>query len=208
MTDFLLLDGTKYPLFYWMSDPQIEAVARNAKKNIGGSVSLKISGMIDKNYGIDAFLYKALDSSEWILDSKIKKITAYLNKNAATITLLMKNDKVALLELSSCLPQGAEEQTRYTAWGKEGMESSRVVSTKIRPESIYMFKDRVEPYEFNDSTLELYGLTYEDSIKAVEIFKVLKEERDITLNIERDKKLRFYIEKVYESSNKNDCIEL
>ena len=207
MTDFLIIDSIKYPLFYWRSDPQIEAVARNAIKNIGGSVSLKISGLIRKNYRIDAFLYKALDSAEWILDSEIKKITAYFNTNAVNVTLLMKNDKVALLELSSSLPDGIEEQTRYTAWGKEGMESSRVVSTKTRPQSVYMFKDD-KTYEFNDSTLELYGLSYEDSIKAVEIFKVLKEERNIKNNLERDKKLRFYIEKAHESSDKNKCIEL
>ena len=208
MTDIVTIDGNKYPLFYWKADPQIEAVARNAKKNIGGSISLKVSGLIDKSYGIDAFLYKELDIAEWVLDSKIKKITAYINKNAINTTLLMENGKVALLELGSSLKEGTEEQTRYTAWGKEGMESSRVVSTKTRPQSIYLYTDNTDPYCYNDPTLELFGLKIDDATKAVAIYKALKKEVDIKMNIERDKTLKFYIEKVYESANKNECVFL
>ena len=208
MTDSLILADEKYPLLYWRSDPQIEAIARNAIKNIGGSISLKVSGMVTKEYGLDAFLYKALDVTEWVLDSEIKKITAYINKNAANVTVLMKNEKVALLELNACLPKGCEEQVRYTSWGKEGLESTRVVSTKLRPQSVYLFTDRTEPYEYNDATLELYGLSLDDATKAVAIFKAITEKTSLELFKERDAKLKSYIEKVYESNKTNQSIEL
>ncbi len=208
MTDGVMIDGKTYPLFFWRSDPQIEAVARNAKNNIGGSVSAKISGMVERSYGIDAFLYKELDAAEWILDSEIKKITAYANKNAVTVTLLMKNGKVALLELGATLPDGAEEQTRYTAWGEQGLESTRVVSTKVRPQSVYLFSDRAEPYTFNDTTKELYGLTLADSTAAVAVYKALIGKTDLEFNLERDKKLRFYIEKIYESDKTCESVEI
>ncbi len=208
LTDCVIIGGKKYPLLYWRCDPQIEAVARNAKNNIGGSVSAKISGMVSRDYGIEAFLYKELDIAEWILDSEIKKITAYVNKNAINATLLMKNGKVAALELGATLPYGAEEQTRHTAWGKQGLESTRVVSTKIRPQSVYMFTDRQEPYVFNDATKELYGLTLADATAAVAVFKIITGNTDLTFNEERDKKLRYYIEKVYESDKTQKSIEL
>lgn len=208
LTDFVIIDGKKYPLFYWRCDPQIEAIARNAKNNIGGSVSTKISGMIARDYGIEAFLYKELDIAEWILDSEIKKITAYVNKNAINATLLMKNGKVALLELGATLPDGAEEQTRHTAWGKQGLESTRVVSTKVRPQAVYMFTDRQEPYVFNDATKELYGLTLADATAAVAVFKIITDKIDLSSNEERDKKLRYYTEKVYESDKTQKSIEL
>ena len=207
MTDYVVIDGNAYPLFYWRSDPQIEAVARNAKNNIGGSVSVKINGMIDKNYGIDAFLYKEIDTAEWILDSEIKKLTAYINKNAINATCLMKNGKVALLELGATLPDGAEEQTRHTAWGKQGLESTRVVSTKVRPQSVYLFTDRIEPYTFNDTTKELYGLTLEEATAAVAVYKAITGKTDLKFNAERDKKIRFYMEKVYESDKTRESIE-
>ena len=106
MTETVIIDGEKYPLFYWRDDPQIQAIARNAKNNIGGSVSAKISGMVSREYGIDAFLYKELDAAEWILDSEIKKITAYVKDNAANVILVMQNEKVAMLELGATLPDG------------------------------------------------------------------------------------------------------
>ena len=208
LTDRISINGETYPLFFWRSDPQIQAVARNAKNNIGGSVSAKISGMVERSYGIDAFLYKELDSAEWILDSEIKKITAYVNKNAINATLLMKNGKVAVLELGATLPDGAEEQTRHTAWGKQGMESTRVVSTKVRPQSVYLFTDRVEPYTYNDATKELYGLTLAQATAAVAVYKALIDKSDLSFYTERDKKLRFYIEKVYESDRMRKSIEL
>lgn len=208
MTDRVAIDGKTYPLFTWRSDPQKEAVARNAKNNIGGSVSVKISGMIARSYGIDAFLYKEIDAAEWILDSEIKKLTAYVNKNAINVTCLMKNGKVALLELGATLPDGAEEQTRHTAWGKQGLESTRVVSTKVRPQSVYLFTDRVEPYAFNDTTKELYGLTLEDATAAVAVYKAITGKTDLKFNAERDKKIRFYMEKVYESDKTRESIEL
>lgn len=208
MTDYLKVNQESYPLFYWRFDPQIEAIARNAKKNIGGSVSMKISGLVPVNYGIEAFLYKALDISEWVLDSNIKKITAFINKNAINLTLLMENEKVALLELGSCLPNGCEEQVRITAWGREGLESTRVVSTKIRPQSVYLFTEDAEVEEYNDANLELYGLSLEDATKSVAIFKVLNDTTRLDFFKSRDEKLRFYMEKVYESSNTSSSIEL
>ena len=207
-TDRVIIDGTAYPLFYWRNDPQIEAVARNAQKNIGGSVSAKISGMIAKDYGLNAFLYKEIDAAEWILNSEIKKITAYVNRNAANVILLMKNEKVAILELGAVLPVGTEEQTRHTAWGKEGMESTRVVSTKVRPQSVYLFTDKTEPYAFNDATLELYGLSLAEATAAVSVFKAITGKTDLKFIEERDKKLRYYIEKVYESDKVSKSVEV
>lgn len=208
MTDSLIIDGKAYPIFYWRYDPQVQAIARNAKFNIGGSISAKITGLIKRDYGIDAYLYKELDAAEWILDSKIKKITATLNKNAAAVILKAENGKVALLELGAALPEGTEEQTRHTAWGKEGMESTRVVSTKIRPQSVYLFTDNKTPYTYNDATLELYGLTLAQSTVAVSIYKMLTEVTDYGALTERDGQLRKYIEIVKKSDITGESIEL
>ena len=206
LTDSVTIGSLTYPLFYWRFDPQVEAIERNARKNIGGSISLKMSGVVGKDCSLEAFLYKALDIAEWALGSEIKKLTAYVNKNAANVILLMKNDKVASLELSSCLKKGTPEQTRITAWGREGMESTRVVSTKIRPESIYMFTNKTTPYTFNDATIDLYGLALDDATKAVAIYKLLIGDSDLSFYLERDKKLKYYIEKVFESDKTNESI--
>ena len=207
-TDKVAINGEVYPIFYWRHDPQIQAIMRNGKFNIGGSCSAKISGMIDKTYGLNAFLYKEIDNAEWILDSKIKKLTAFVNQNAANLLLKMENEKVAVLELAANLPEGTEEQTRHTVWGKMGLESTRVVSTKVKPQSVYLYTDRAEPYTFNDATLELYGLSSFDATLAVSIFKMLTGKVDLEWLKLRDQQLRAYIDSVYESSNDGKSIML
>ena len=205
-TERVIIDGEIYPIFYWRQDPQIQAIMRNGKYNIGGSCSTKISGMIDRTYGLKSFLYKELDNAEWILDSKIKKLTAFVNKNAANVLLKMENEKVAVLELGATLPEGTEEQTRHTVWGKMGMESTRVVSTKTRPQSVYLYTDRVEPYVFNDATVELYGLSLYDATIAVSIFKMLTGKVDLAWLKSREQQLIAYINKVYVSSDNAQSI--
>ena len=205
-TERIIIDGEIYPIFYWRHDPQIQAIMRNGKYNIGGSCSTKISGMIDRTYGLQAFLYKEIDNAEWILDSKIKKMTAFVNQNAANVLLKMENDKVAVLELGANLPKGTEEQTRHTVWGKMGMESTRVVSTKIRPQSVYLYTDKPEPYTFNDATIELYGLSLYDATIAVSIFKMLTDKVDLAWLKSRERQLIAYINNVYASSDNAQSI--
>ena len=195
--------GTKiYPIFYWREDPQVQAVVRNGKYNIGNSCSAKISGQAGKAYGIESFLYKELDCAEWILDSELKKLTAYYNKNAVNVVLRMKNDKVATLELGATLPFNAEEQVRHTVWGSLGMESSRVISTQERPQSVYLYTDRKEAYTFNDTYNVLYGLTLNDSNLAVAVYKMITGKIDLNWLKLRNNQLIDYLNAVKESSYK------
>ena len=61
---------------------------------------------------------------------------------------------------------------------------------------------------FNDTTKELYGLTLEDATAAVAVYKAITGKTDLKFNAERDKKIRFYMEKVYESDKTRESIEL
>lgn len=193
--------GTEvYPIFYWREDPQVQAVMRNGVFNIGGSCSAKISGQIEKTYGIGSFLYKEIDCAEWILDSKINKLTAFHNKNAVNVILKMDNQKVAVLELGATLPVDAEEQTRHTVWGKEGMESTRVVSASVRPQSVYVFMDKKEPCSYNDAIKELYGLSLRDANVVVAVYKMLTGKIDLKWLKKRENQLIAYINAIYESS--------
>ena len=195
-----------YPIFYWREDPQIQAVMRNGKYNIGGSCSAKISGQVELDYGIDGLLFKELDNAEWILDAEIKKLTAFYNQNAVNVTLKMSNEKVAVLELGATLPSGSEEQIRRTVWGKQGMESTRVVSTKIVPQAVYLYTDRKEPYTFNDATKELYGLTLSESNLAVTVYKMLTGKVDLEWLKKRENRLIAYLNAIYESSCKEKSV--
>ena len=105
-----------------------------------------------------------------------------------------------MLELGATLPIGTEEQTRHTVWGREGMESTRVVSTNIRPQSVYLFTDKKEPYSYNDAIKELYGLSLRDANIAVAVYKMLTGKIDLNWLKLRNNQLIDYLNAVYESS--------
>jgi hypothetical protein len=87
-----------------------------------------------------------------------------------------------------------------------GMESTRVVSTKTRSQSVYLYTDRAEPYVFNDATVELYGLSLYDATIAVSIFKMLTGKVDLAWLKVREKELIAYINNVYTSSERAQSI--
>lgn len=206
MTAHIVTGGKTYPVFDWRCEPQPLAVANRAKNGIGTLCSLKTSGAIDKSFGLERQLYKELDTAEWMLGSQIKYLTAYVNQNAANVIVRMKNDTVAILELGSALPEGAQEQTRHTVWGTHGMASTRVVSQKLKYHSIYLFTDGPVPETFNDTTGYLYGLNEADATATVCIGKMLLGRYDIDGWIEQDRKLREYVKAVYRSSETGERI--
>ena len=205
-TETLSFNGNEYPIFYWRAEPQTSAVANNARRNVGFPCSLKISGAISKDYGIDKFLYKELDTAEWILNSEIAHLTAYVNGACCNAILRMKNGKVAILELGATLPVGAEEQTRHTVWGTKGMSSSRVISQKVRGKSVYLFNDGPTPVTFNDEMSTLYGLSPEDCTKTVAVASMLLGKMDCESWKNKHQKLLDYIDAVYKSSKTGERV--
>ncbi len=205
-TDHIEINGELFPVFFWRGEPQTCSIANNAKRGMGSSCSLKISGAISKDVGLDRFLYKELETAEWVLDSEIKHLTAFVNDATCNAILRMKNGKVAILELGACLPSDAEEQTRHTAWGTKGMASTRVVSQKVRPKSVYLFADGAEPKTFNDEMTVLYGLEPEDCTKTVVIASMLLNKMDYKFWKDKHQKLLKYIDAIYLSSKTGERI--
>lgn len=205
-TDHLLINGELFPIFYWRCEPQTASVANKAKREMGKCCSLKISGAISSDYGIDRFLYKELETAEWILDSEIKHLTAFVNGNTCNAILRMKNDKVAVLELGATLPVDAEGQTRHTAWGTKGMASTRIISQKVRGKSIYLFNDGPTPTTFNDEMTALYGLSPEDCTKTVTIASMLLNRCDYKAWKVKHDKLVSYVKAVYKSAKTGERV--
>lgn len=172
-TEHLTFNGKTYPIFAWRGVPPTASVAGSARSGMGSCCSMKISGAISRDYGLDKFLYKEIDTAEWALNSEVQHLTAFVNDKACNAILRMKNGKVAVLELGACLPADADEQTRHTAWGTKGMASSRVVSEKIRPQAVYLYNKSATPTTFNDNMSALYGLNQDDCAKAVIIASML-----------------------------------
>lgn len=199
-TDSIELNGETFPVFAWRGEPQTASVANSALRSMGLCRSVKISGAISKTVGLNRFLYKELETAEWMLGSEIKHLTAFVNDKSCNAILRMKNDKVAVLELGANLPDGADEQTRHTAWGTKGMASTRVVSEKIRPQAVYLYNNDPIPTTYNDNMSALYGLSQDDCVKTVTIAMMLLGKVDYRAWKSKHEKLLKYIEAIYKSS--------
>lgn len=207
-TDHLSFDGKLYPIFNWRGVPAVASVANTARSGVGSCCSMKISGAISRDFGLDKFLYKELDTVEWALNSTIKHVTAFVNDKTCNAILRMKNDKVAILELGACLPIDADEQTRHTAWGTKGMVSDRVVSEKIRPQAVYLFNNGKTPTTYNDNMSALYGLNQDDCAKAVIIASMLLGRVNVEEWANKHNRLVKYIEAIYRSSETGERIDV
>lgn len=205
-TDHVEIDGKIYPVFAWRGDPQICYVANNARGNMGSCCSLKISGAISKDFGLDNFLYKEFETAEWALNSEIKHLTAFINDNSCNVIARMENDKVAVLELGANLPVGAEEQTRHTAWGTKGMASSRIISQKVRSQTVYLFNDGPTPTTYNDEMTALYGLSHDDCSKTVVIASMLLNKIDYKLWNDKHEKLVGYVKAAHLSAETGERV--
>ena len=205
-TDHLSFNGKIYPIFDWRGVPNVASVANSARRSMGSCCSMKISGAISRDVGLDRFLYKEIDTAEWALDSTVQHLTAFVNGETCNAILRMKNGKVAILELGACLPSEADEQTRHTAWGTKGMASDRVVSQKIRPQAVYLYNDGKTPITYNDNMTAIYGLNQDDSAKAVMVASMLLGRVNANEWAEKHEKLVKYVQAIHLSSQTGERV--
>ena len=177
LTDTVIVDGDRIPLFWWRYDNQIfplEELERNMN-----SVSCKLNTISTKSVGLDSLMIRHFDIAEWFLKSKVKKLNCYQKGNSAAVLLTMENEKVAMVEIAATLHKDLEEQGRMTIWGRNGMASNRVVSQKDAPQSIYVYHSDGRTETFNDLCRVLYGLDRLQVMKVCAIANILCGKYDV-----------------------------
>lgn len=204
-TDTLVLDGEKYPLFWWRADPQVDMMHDLAPER--KICSMKLNRTCPKSWGLEKLLYKELDIAEYMLGSQVKTVMNFRQGDSMNMLCTMENDRVALFELGATLHDGTDEQGRHTYWGEEGMAADRVVSQKLPSRAVYLFtQDQPEVQTYHDIFIYMYGLSQTDVFKAVCISEILLGRRDISDWKEKDAHYRCCIAMAAESAEKVRCL--
>ena len=178
-TDTLVLEGVRYPLFWWRADPQVDMMQELAPER--KICSMKLNRTCPKSWGLEKLLYKELDIAQCMIRSRFKTVMNFRQGDSMNMLCTMENDRVALFELGATLNDGTDEQGRHTYWGEDGMASDRVVSQKLPSRAVYLFtQDKPEPTTYHDLFIYMYGLSATDVIKAVCIAEILLGRRDIS----------------------------
>ena len=199
LVDHILLDGEKYPLFWWRFDTQVAELCALAPER--KLCSMKLNRSCSKADGLERLMYKEFDIAENVFRSKIEKVMCFKNENALNMLATMKNERVAVFELSAALNENTPEQGRHIYWGQDGMASDRVVSQKVASEAIYLFtEDEEKPAVYNDIFIYMYGLNKTDATKAEAIAEILMGRIDISDWHQRDAHYRSCIAAAEESA--------
>ena len=199
LTDWLLLDGEAYPLFWWRSDTQIRALLERAQSRKLCSMKLNRSGA--KQDGLDRLTYKEMDIAELMLQSAIEKVMCFRKEHSLDMLATMENGCVAVFELGAVLHENTTEQGRHIYWGQAGMASDRVVSQKVASEAIYLFCEEEEKATvYNDIFVYMYGLDKTAATKAACIAEILMGWMNISDWKSKDQHYRRCIEAAKESA--------
>lgn len=203
--DTLVIDEEKYPLFLWRFDGQFHAL-----KEMSGNlrpVCFKLNCCTERSYGLERLMFREFDLAEYILDSEIKKLNAFINGSSANILASMANGKTAVFELGATLADGTADQGKHTVWGKDGQIADRVISEKCAPQEMYIYTDDSRPYSHNDDVGGLlYGLTKKEVVTVSALYKIFSGKTDVSDWNARAEKYKKYIELAKESDQKQKSI--
>lgn len=204
-TDILVLDGKRYPLFWWREDAQVSALINGGISR--NTCSIKINRAVKKSYGLQRLMYREFDIAEQIARSEINDVACFQKGNSANLIATMKNGVVACFELSACLNEETDDQGRRSLWGTDGMMSDRVVAHKLSGEEIYLFTDeKKEPQTFTDLFIHMYGLNKTEVYKATYITRILMGEINVSNVIETDLRLKKNVEMAIRSAQTEDRV--
>lgn len=206
LVDKIEIAGKQYPFFWWREDPQRAALKSNAASC--KAVSCKFNALNCRSEGIDKLMYEEFELADWVLGSRIARLTCFEVGTSANILATYENERVVLFELGSTLPDGTVRQGRHSVWGEQGMGSDRVVSQKLASSAIYMFTDSPQPKEFNDEVIHLYGLEKNDVDRVACAYKMLTGETDYSDWSDRDARVRKYIRLAHRSAAEGRCVHV
>lgn len=204
-TDFVMINGVNYPLFWWRNDSQIAYIIASATSK--KPVSMKLNEECAASYGLDALAYKNFDIFEASLKTEVASVMCFKKTKSLNMIATAVNKRVGVFELAALLKDATKPQGRHSVWGEAGMCSTRVVSQKVDTQAIYQFTDdSVTPVTYNDEFIYMYGLEKDDVAKASLIAEMLMGRVDYSDWIQRDEKYKKYLAAMNKSAKTTERV--
>ena len=159
-TPTLLWEGKRIPLFTTRYDPRIRHIAGYGNKTEENS-ALNVYAFTGSDVSLRQLIYRELSIAEFILHSKITKITAFVNQNAANIIAVMADGTTANLDLGNTMAPGSHIQCQHRLITKHGMANDLSVTDMTVQHQVYIFSEEGTKV-YDDDEYYLYGLSEEE----------------------------------------------
>ena len=207
LVDTLVLGEDRIPLPYWRYEFRIFSMNEYGKENPDDNCMLNVYSYVGKHETLLQHLYRELDIAEFLLCSRIKKVTAFKNGDACNLIAVTEAGTTANLELGATMAPGTINQCQHRLLTTRGMACDRPVESMVAESSTYLFaSDSVTPREFNDLEYYLWGLGADDVVRVTYIQDIIKNNVNVAAIKENDAHLRRVIAAVLKSDEIGDTV--
>lgn len=206
--DALVLDGTRLPILDWRYEPRMNRISAYGSRE-QENCCVNVSSFFGKDVTLDELLYRELDIAEFLLHSKIVKVTAFMRGAACNLIAKCESGAQANLELGATMAPGTIPQFQHRLITTHGMANDKGVNDLIEQNGVYVFGDNdTRPVTYDDGEYYLYGLTVEQSVRCTFIQGVITGKVDKAMLLEQDKHLRELLAAVYKSAECGQSVTL
>lgn len=175
---------------------ELKAMTNNG--TLTGISVMRVARIVEKSADIYAELYRELDLCQYILQRKIKSVTAMENGNVVNVIATTEDGVVCTLEIAATLKAGEPAKDKHEIIAEHGIGCDIVVDAQVKQDSVYVFGDAGNQ-KYTDVDFELYGLSIEEIAVVRAAFAVAKDK-----NVDEikaiDANLRVLIEKAKTSA--------
>lgn len=204
--DTLVWNGKRIPLLDSRYDPRIRHIA-NYGAHPEDNSALNVYAFVGSDVPLDLLMYRELDIAEFILHSKVRKITAFVNESAANIIAIMENGTSANLDLGNTMAPGTHYQCQHRLITTHGMANDLSVTDMTIQHQVYVFGAEGTAV-YDDDEYYLYGLSEDEVAKVLTIHGILTGHQKWEDWEERDRRYRAMIDAVYESDKLGKSVYL
>jgi hypothetical protein len=205
-TPVLLWEGKQIPLFTTRYDPRIRSIA-NYGSDAENNSALNVYAFTGSDVSLDRLIYREFCIAEFILHSKVKKIMAFVNQNAANIIAVMENDTTANIDLGNTMAPGAHYQSQHRLITKHGMANDLSAADMTVQHQVYIFGENGTSV-YDDDEYYLYGLNEEEVETVLTIHGIFTGHIDCTTWAEDHQRYVAMIKAVYDSAEAGKAITL
>ncbi len=185
----VVIDGKEIPLLAHRSErrfTELKNIANNGTL-VGISV-MKIARIVEGGKNIYQELYRELDICEYILQRRIKYVTAMENENTLNVIAKTEDGVVCTVEISATLKNGEPPKDKHEIISQRGIACDIVVDAQIKQDSLYVYGG--ENKKYTDVDFELYGLTAEETAVVRSTFDTAKNKNYEELSSDAERLLR------------------
>ncbi len=196
----VLSDGKKVPFLWWRHHSKIRAIHGYANNDVKSVCCVNVYSFASVDDTLRQHIYREIDTAEFILCSKTKKVTAFITGDACNLIAVMESGAVANLELGATTASGTEIQCQHRLITTHGMANDRVVDTMTVQPAISLFSDSPRPYTYTDTDSYLYGLSPDDVDRVWFLYNMFKGADSADEYITDGKHLEAVVDAVYKSA--------